>query len=55
MQILLHKNARTTPAIREKIRHSSLSEQELAKRYGISRQTVHKWKQRGSRLPAPAA
>lgn len=53
MQILLHKNARTTPAIREEIRQSSLSERELAQRYGISRPTVRKWKQRES--PADAS
>ena len=52
MQILLHKNARTTPAIREEIRQSSLSERELAQRYGISRPTVRKWKQRESTADA---
>lgn len=46
MLVRLHKNARTTPAIRAELRNSPLSERELARRYGISRATVRKWKQR---------
>lgn len=48
MEIMLHKNARTTPAIRKEIQGSNLSETELAKRYGISRMTARKWKHRDS-------
>ncbi|MGD9947386.1 MAG: hypothetical protein AB7U29_02780 [Desulfobulbus sp.] len=48
MKIRLHKQARTTPAIRQEIRESSLSERALAEKYGISRSTVRKWKQRQS-------
>ncbi len=33
MHIRLHKNARTTPAIREELRASPLSERDLAKRH----------------------
>ena len=48
MNINLHKRARTTPAIREEIRHSALSERTLAQQYSISRATVRKWKKRDS-------
>ena len=48
MKIRLHKQARTTPAIRQEIRESSLSERALAEKYHISRSTVRKWKQRQS-------
>lgn len=48
MNIRLHKQARTTPAIRREIQESSLSERALAEKYGISRATVRKWRQRDS-------
>jgi transposase-like protein/transposase len=48
MEIRLHKNARTTPAIRKEIQQSNLSERALAQKYGISRLTVRKWKKRDS-------
>jgi transposase InsO family protein len=48
MQIRLHKNARTTPAVRQEIRDSELSERVLAKKHGISRTTARKWKRRHS-------
>lgn len=48
MNIRLHKQARTTPAIRREIQESSLSERALAEKYSISRATVRKWKQRQS-------
>ena len=48
MNINLHKRARTTPAIREEIRQSVLSERTLAQQYNISRATVRKWKKRDS-------
>lgn len=48
MHIRLHKNARTTPARRQEIRNSPLSERELARRYGLSRATIRKWKHRAS-------
>ncbi|CAK8713441.1 Transposase [Candidatus Electronema halotolerans] len=44
MNITLHKRARTTPAIRREIQQSTLSERKLAAKYGISRDTVRKWK-----------
>ena len=46
MNITLHKRARTTPAVRLEIQQSGLSERKLAKKYGISRDTVRKWKHR---------
>ena len=46
MNITLHKRARTTPAVRLEIQQSVLSERRLAEKYGISRDTVRKWKQR---------
>ena len=46
--IALHKNAHTTPAIRKEIQQSNLSERALARKYGINRATVRKWKKRDS-------
>ena len=48
MNIRLHKNATTTPAIRKFIQESDLSERKLAKKFGISRSTVRRWKKRDS-------
>jgi transposase InsO family protein len=44
--VTLHKNARTTPAIRREIQQSKLSERALARKFGLNRATVHKWKYR---------
>lgn len=46
MLIVLHKNARTTPAVRAEIAASSESASVLAQRFGITEQTVYKWKKR---------
>ena len=46
MIVTLHKNARTTPAIREELRNSTASERELARQYHLHRATVRKWKHR---------
>ena len=46
MHVTLHKNARTTPAIRRELRASPLSIAELARRYGLSKPTVRKWRRR---------
>ena len=48
MQVRLHKNARTTPAIRRELRESPLSIGALAQKYNISRPTVRKWRGRES-------
>ena len=46
MLIALHKNARTTPAVRAEIAASDETAGVLAQRYGITEQTVYKWKKR---------
>ena len=46
MHVNLHKNARTTPAIRRELRASTLPIAELARRYGLSKPTVRKWRRR---------
>jgi transposase InsO family protein len=46
MQLTLHKNARTTPAIRRELRVSNLPVAELARRYNLSEPTVRKWRDR---------
>jgi uncharacterized protein YjcR len=48
MLITLHKNATTTPAVRAAIQQSSASEYELACQYGVSRQTIGRWRKRDS-------
>ena len=44
MLIALHKNARTTPAVRAEIAASSETASILAQRFGISAQTIYTWK-----------
>jgi transposase-like protein len=46
MLIALHKNARTTPAVRAEIAASDEPASILAQRFGITEQTVYKWKKR---------
>ncbi len=46
MLIALHKNARTTPAVRAQIAANGETASVLAQRYGITEQTVYKWKKR---------
>jgi transposase InsO family protein len=43
----IHPNARTTPAVRAEIARSSERSGVLAERYGVSTETVRKWRQRG--------
>ena len=43
----IHPNARTTPAVRAEIARSREPSGALAKRYGISAETVRKWRKRG--------
>ena len=50
MIIALHKNARTTPAIRAQIAASSESVASLAKHFAVSEATIRKWKSRDSFL-----
>ena len=46
MLIALHKNARTTPAVRAEIAASDETASVLTQRFGITEQTVYKWKKR---------
>ncbi|BCX88252.1 transposase, IS481 family [Methylomarinovum tepidoasis] len=48
MVIRLHKKARTTPEIRREIQNSDLPATVLAKKYGVHRHTIRKWRQRDS-------
>ena len=43
----IHPDARTTPAVRAEIARSAEPTGELAKRYGVSTETVRKWRKRG--------
>src|ERR671917_515690 len=54
----IHPNARTTPATRAEIARSDEPSGVLAKRYGVSTETVRKWRRRGpqdclDRSPTP--
>jgi transposase InsO family protein len=44
----IHPNARTTPAVRAEIARSSERSGVLAARYGVSAETVRKWRKRGA-------
>jgi transposase-like protein len=46
MKLSLHKNARTTPAVRNEIKAATGSERDLAQRFGVSRPTIRKWRAR---------
>src|SRR5919205_3762841 len=43
----IHANARTTPAVRAEIARSREPTGVLAQRYGVSTETIRKWRQRG--------
>src|SRR3954471_13644786 len=43
----IHPNARTTPAVRAEIARSGGPTGELARRYGVSTETVREWRKRG--------
>jgi transposase-like protein len=48
MQISLHKNARTTPAVRAQIAASNAPAAGLAEQFGVSVATIYKWRSRDS-------
>ena len=48
MMISLHKNATTTPSIRQRMSGSDEPAAVLALRYGVSEETARKWKRRDS-------
>jgi len=50
---ILHPSARTTSSTRRKIQNSKESITQLAKKYGIARNTVWKWKKRNFVHDAP--
>src|SRR3954467_15837202 len=47
LMLSIHPNARTTPAVRAEIARSSEPTGELARRYGVSTETVREWRKRG--------
>jgi transposase-like protein len=47
----IHPNARTTPAVRAEIARSTEPAGLLAQRYGVSTETIRKWRKRGVDLP----
>ena len=49
MNLNLHRNARTTPAIRRELQTSTKSDRELAREYQLNRGTVRKWRGRGGK------
>src|ERR671916_1301960 len=54
----IHPNARTTPAVRAEIARSDEPSGVLARRYGVSTETIRKWRRRGpedclDRSPTP--
>ncbi len=44
----IHPNARTTPVVRTEIATSNESPSVLARRYGVSTETIRKWRRRGA-------
>src|SRR3982751_1047971 len=47
LMLPIHPSARTTPAVRAEIARSSEPSGELARRYGVSTETVREWRERG--------
>ena len=45
--LAIHPNARTTPVVRAEIARSHESSSVLAQRYGVSTETIRKWRKRG--------
>src|ERR687897_1879013 len=46
--LAIHPNARTTPAVRAEIAGSTQPTGELARRFGVSTETIRKWRKRGA-------
>ncbi len=53
MASILHGSARTTPRVRAELQASKKAASVLAKRYGLSRTTVNKWRSRSGAADAP--
>src|SRR3712207_7789903 len=47
--LAIHSNARTTPAVRAEIARSREPTGVLAQRYGVSTETIRKWRKRGAK------
>src|SRR5688500_17368658 len=47
LMLAIHPNARTSPAVRAEIARSRERSGVLAERYGVSAETVRKWRRRG--------
>ena len=47
--LAIHPNARTTPAVRAEIARSCEPTGVLAQRYGVSTETIRKWRNRGAK------
>src|SRR3954451_21354393 len=47
LMLAIHPDARTTPAVRAEIARSAEPTGELARRYGVSAETVRRWRKRG--------
>jgi hypothetical protein len=53
MAVVLHGSARTTPRVRAELQASKETTSVLARRYGLSRATVNKWRSRSETCDAP--
>jgi transposase-like protein len=48
VMLSIHPQARTTPAVRQEIARSQEPTGVLAKRFGVSTETIRKWRKRGA-------
>src|SRR5919107_400832 len=48
LMLAIHPNTRTTPAVRAEIARSAERTGALAERYGVSTETIRKWRKRGA-------
>jgi len=51
--LAIHPQARTTPAVRAEVVRSHESSGVLAKRYGVSTETIRKWRKRAPQARVP--
>jgi len=50
LQVKLHRNATTTPAVRGLIQRSSAPTAELARRFGVNQTTIRRWRSRAGEV-----
>jgi transposase-like protein len=48
VMLSIHPQARTTPAVRQEIARSTEPTGVLAQRFGVSTETIRKWRKRGA-------